>query len=113
MLSPGLKIYRNVKYGRERSANINLLGCSFHLSPPPKKKSRMQLIFEKHDRSKMQEINGGKEEREREILWRRSDSLLSFATKGKDRTVISHQTGKLSASRAEVVVMQQSYRDFS
>lgn len=55
----------------------------------------------------------GARKKERDVLWHRSDTLHGKRKKRKDRTVISHQTGKLSVSRTEVTVMQQPHRDFS
>lgn len=58
----------------------------------------------------MQENNGDKDER---VMYYDID-LIPFMAKQKekkDRREISHQTGKLTASRAEAAVMQQPYRD--
>lgn len=119
-----LKIYRNIKYGRKREANTNLLDCSFHLPPhmplpllkkKQGKKLRMELIFEKQPfmRDKKCRKIMGTRMKECDVLWHRSDTFHGKTKERKDRRVISHQTGKLSASRAEAAVKQQPYRDFS
>lgn len=51
--------------------------------------------------------------KESNVLWDRSDTFHGKTKVRKDRRVISHQTGKPSASRAKAAVKQQPYRDFS
>jgi len=80
-----------------------------------KKKSRMELIFEKQPITTAQKCRKimGARKKERDILWHRSDTLHGKKQKRKDRTVILHPTGKLSASGTEVAAMQPPYRVFS
>lgn len=75
----------------------------------------MELIFEKQPFMRDQKCRKivGARTKESHVLWHRSDTFHGKTKERKDRRVISHQTGKLSASRAGAVVIQQPYRNFS
>lgn len=116
VISPSLKVYINVKYDRERSTNMGVTHFTYHphpTSPLQKKKKENQewswflksnLSWQIKNAKKM-----GARKREREYG---ADQIPFMAKERRDRTVIPHQTGKLSASRTEVAVLQEPWRFF-